>query len=523
MGFEAFQDDSKYKDIISKRSKTELDLLKQFENQKNWIGEISQKTKIDTDDVKKRVEKAKKDYAFFVKTYLSHHCLNEVTDEFIHPAYFHINAANEVAKDGNFIGLFQWARNHAKTTTSMFILLWMIIRGEVHNLVYVSKSKDFSITQLQNIQAELEYNLKLISDFGVFKEKGAEWRADRFVIPSRNLACSAIGRGSSPRGIKYKKYRPDFIIIDDIDDDENSRNPKRVRQLISWWNSELKPTTSLKYKILVIGNKFSNESLISHFEKNIPDIYKDRIDALDLDNNPAWKERFTKEYLLREKEIMGRIAFEREYMNNPIIEGLMFQAENIHLKSMNMPEYKSVVLYIDPSWSDTSDYKCVVAIGKLESEFHVVDLYLKKSSMSAMIDWCYKFYLDNYIDVAIKVFMEGNAGQNYLKNEFDFAEKQYKITLPLILDRKNKIDKYARIEAMTPYFERNMVYFNEKLENTKELSEAIAQLLAYEKAATINDDFPDALEGAIKKINIYQGDRKRMEAVYESRDEEWDW
>lgn len=47
-------------------------------------------------------------------------------------------------------------------------------------------------------------------------------------------AFFARGRGQSPRGLRYRNNRPDYIVIDDIDDDELVLNPQRVRKLILW-------------------------------------------------------------------------------------------------------------------------------------------------------------------------------------------------------------------------------------------------------------------------------------------------
>ncbi len=49
-----------------------------------------------------------------------------------------------------------------------------------------------------------------------------------------NIAFFARGRGQSPRGLRHKESRPDYIVIDDLDDDELCKNPRRVRELTDW-------------------------------------------------------------------------------------------------------------------------------------------------------------------------------------------------------------------------------------------------------------------------------------------------
>jgi predicted phage terminase large subunit-like protein len=523
MGKYYYEDNPDYKDIISKPTRNEETLRKQFEEQANWIKGISKRSNTNKAVITKRKNRAKTDFKYFVKTYLEHYCKDK-NGKLIELAPFHLDAANRIDVKHNFIGLFQWARNHGKTSVSMFIILWLIIRRDIHNLVYVSKSKDFSITQLQNIQNELLNNILLVDDFGPFKEKGSEWRADRFEVPSYDLACSALGRGQSPRGIKYRNYRPDFILIDDIDDNENSRSDRRVRQLIDWWNSELKPSTATEYKILFIGNKFNDNSLIGHFEK-IKNIYKTRVNAFQDTGKVAWPERFTKDWLLKEKEIIGNIEFQREYMNNPVKEGLLFKYENIHLKDMSIDDFNTVVLYIDPSWTSNSDYKCVVAIGKKDGIFSILDVFLKKCTMRTMIKWIFDYYLLNYDKTSFRIYQEGNAGQSYLKKEYETMEKEYGVTLNVLMDKKKNTEKYARIEAITPYFERDIVFFNMKLEEEKDFKEALSQLTGFERNGTMNDDFPDALSGAINKINILGDDNKNeFNPIMDlANSDHWEW
>ncbi len=65
-------------------------------------------------------------------------------------------------------------------------------------------------------------------------EKPGAWETGEFTCQS---GCSfrAIGAGQSPRGTRNKNFRPDCILIDDIDTDEECRNPERIRPNGSGW------------------------------------------------------------------------------------------------------------------------------------------------------------------------------------------------------------------------------------------------------------------------------------------------
>lgn len=72
--------------------------------------------------------------------------------------------------------------------------------------------------------------------------------------------------------------------------------------------------------------------------------------------------------------------------------------------------------------------------------------------------------------------------------------------LPLMPDRRKKPDKFARIEAVSPLWERGYFYYNEKLKDDPDLRTGIEQTLAFEQGSRAHDDFPDACEGAVYKL-----------------------
>ena len=99
-------------------------------------------------------------------------------------------------------------------------------------MVLVGKSQDNANTLLADIQAELEYNQRYINDFGKQKNAG-NWTDGQFVTQD-DCAFFARGRGQSPRGLRYKENRPDYIVIDDLDDDELVENEARVSKMVDW-------------------------------------------------------------------------------------------------------------------------------------------------------------------------------------------------------------------------------------------------------------------------------------------------
>ena len=76
----------------------------------------------------------------------------------------------------------------------------------INFMVAVGKSEDSAARLLGDIQAELEYNQRLIADFGDQKNLG-EWTEGEFKTQS-GVKFLAVGRGQSPRGLRDRESVP---------------------------------------------------------------------------------------------------------------------------------------------------------------------------------------------------------------------------------------------------------------------------------------------------------------------------
>ena len=201
---------------------------------------------------------------------------------------------------------------------------------------------------------------------------------------------------------------------------------------------------------------------------------------------------------------MGERRFNKEYMNNPITEGSVFKAEQIRYdKMIPLNKYRALVCYTDPSFKDStkSDYKATLLVGLTkEGYFHVIRAYVDQTSVTNMIRWHYDISA-LCTDAAVHFYMESNFIQDMILDEFRKAGAASGKQLPIRGDNRKKPDKFARIEAMQPLFERGFVIFNEREKTSRGMMLLEEQLLMFEKGSRTNDDAPDALEGAIYLLN----------------------
>ena len=214
-----------------------------------------------------RIERARKDYQYFVETYFPHLCTNKETGEVIRSGKFQIDAAKYLKAHRHTRAVFEWARGHAKSThVSLLIPIWLMVQETrtIHVMILVSKSEDSADRLLSDLQCELQYNTLLRKDFGIEIDEGS-WSNGEFKTKDGMLFMS-LGRGQSPRGIKNRGQRPDYIVIDDIDDDEMVRNPSRVSTAFDWCLSALLGAMDMgRGRFVLVGNRIGKDSILSRF------------------------------------------------------------------------------------------------------------------------------------------------------------------------------------------------------------------------------------------------------------------
>lgn len=454
----------------------------------------------------KRRRRLLDNYAAFCEYYFPHYLTlrDKVTGEVIrtiHNAPFHNEAARKVRSTPNLKAVFQWPRGHAKSTHfDIFMPLWLMFQPKrlINFMVIVGKSEDSAIRLLGDIQAELEHNQRIIADFG--RQRGsASWQDGEFKAANgvKFLAC---GRGQSPRGLRDRESRPDYIVIDDLDDDELCRNEKRVHDLTDWVKEALFGSLDVgRGRFIMVGNLISKNSVLFNITKT-PGVFVSVIKAVDRNGEPVWRGKWTKEEAREYRDFVGYRAWEKEMMHNSIVDGTIFRSEWIRFKKMpKLSKYEMLVCYTDPSFKSTTsnDYKASRLWGKIGNELHLIDCYVRQDTVSGMVRWLYNLYESLPEGVAVRFFMEANFMQDIILDEFTTEGNIRGYQLPLLPDKRKKPEKIQRIEAISPLWERGFVFYNEALKDSPDMQVGIEQTLALERGSRVHDDAPDADEGAI--------------------------
>lgn len=450
-----------------------------------------------------RIQRARADYAFFVEYYFPHYCTDPKTGKVTKSAKFHITTANKILKTRNLKAVLKWARGHAKSThCNVFIPLWLKCQKvrEINVMVLVGKSQDNANTLLGDIQAELEFNQRYISDFGVQKNEGS-WQEGEFVTAD-GCAFFARGRGQSPRGLRYRNNRPDYIVIDDLDDDELVNNPARVERLTNWVKEALfGALDGGRGRFIMVGNLIGKNSVLARIAAT-DGVHVTQVNALDKNGVPSWSEKWTADEIAEMAKFMGYRSFQKEMMNNPITEGAVFKNDWIKWKNpLPLKDYTELVAYCDPSFKATTknDFKAIKLWGKtISGELHNLAAFVRQTTVAEMVRWFYDLHEEiTAANAVCSYYIEANFLQDIILDEFTREGKSRGYQLPIRADKRKKPDKFQRVESISPLWERGFVFYNLRKKSDPDMQTGIDQTLAFEKGMSGHDDAPDADEGAI--------------------------
>lgn len=485
---------------------TKAEIIKAQERWKQHCETVQSATAVNINETQAqrlaRIRRLRSDYAAFVDYYFPHWTVNPETGKATPCAPFHVSAANAILKDRNIKAAFQWHRGAAKSTNmDVFVPMWLMAQEhrEINVMVLVGKSEDNAKTLLGDIQAELQYNQRYIHDFGEQYNVGS-WEEGEFVTRSE-VAFFARGRGQSPRGLRYRSHRPDYVIVDDLDDDELVESPDRVNKLFDWLRSALFGTLDGgRGRFIMVGNLIAKNSVLARW-CDIKSVHVTRVNIYDNRGNVSWAAKWTPQEVKDIEAVVGYRAFQKEYMNNPIIEGAIFRNEWIRWgKRPTWSKFSEIVLYIDPSFkgSTKNDYKAAKLWGKAVTTLYHLRAFVRQSSVAEMVRWCYDLYeWTREQGIAVRWYMEANFMQDTILDEFRREGELRDYQLPITGDKRKKPDKFQRVEAISPLWERGFVVYDETQRDDPDMLAGIDQTLAFEKGMRGHDDAPDADEGAI--------------------------
>jgi len=205
--------------------------------------------------------------AFFARTYFPHYC--SAAPSVMHECLFERLPRLARAKAGAKLALAA-PRGEAKSTlvTQIFVL-WCVVHGLRHYIPIIMDAFDQAATMLEAIKVELEANPRLKLDFPDACGEGRVWQAG-VIVTANNIKIQAFGSGKRMRGLRHGPHRPDLVVCDDLENDENVRSPEQRDKVESWLKKtvlRLGPADD-SLDVIVIGTILHYDSMLSRHLKN---------------------------------------------------------------------------------------------------------------------------------------------------------------------------------------------------------------------------------------------------------------
>lgn len=428
-------------------------------------------------------------------------------------------------------------RGHAKSTNLTF-------KDALHAAAYqykkyiiiLSDSSDQAEGFLGNIREEFEENEALKNDFKDLVGSKV-WRND-VIITKTDIKIEALGAGKKIRGRKHKSRRPDLIILDDIENDENVRTIEQRRKLENWFFKAVSKAGDDYTDIVYIGTLLHYDSLLAKILKNpgyrarkykavitfainreLWDAWEVIYTDLDNDNREAdakafflankeamlegsqvlWEDKLSYYDLMVMKVTEGDASFNSEEQNEPINpEDCLFNEEWFDYYNEAEIDFKDKKFefygFIDPSLgkSKKSDFSAIVTIAKDKGTgyMYVLDADIERRHPDKIIEDCIEkeIWLRKSFGRGYRRFgCETVQFQWFMKEELAKRSAQRGLYLP-IEEVPQTSDKTMRVQTLQPDVKNKYIKFNKRHKRLLE------QLTFFPMAD--HDDGPDALEGA---------------------------
>ncbi len=459
----------------------------------------------------RRIDRARQDRLYFMKTYIPHYFHADFGD-------FHEEWAGlaDLKDECAFVAA---PREHAKSTLFTFgIPLHDICFGLRRFIMIISDTNNQATGFTLPIRLELEDNVRIRYDFGDLS--GSTWKKNDFTT-GNSIRVLARGRGEKVRGLKNRQYRPDKAIVDDFENDRNVQNPRLVKNGKDWLLKAVIGSLGAGFCFIMVGNLFHPKSVLAQFmgdrdaEGNplyISKTYQAIIDEGAPGARPLWPAVWPLERLRKKQRSMGSVAFNAEMMNltgaeeSPFRDSWFRYYDRADI-SATLPKLQ-VATFVDPSAKsgEANDCKAIVTVG-LEREkmlFRVLHAWIRHATPAEMFAAAYR----QVEAFGGRIGIEENMLEDFLHEAIHSYARETGRYLPWEPMRHSR-NKEARIIGTLSFLvEQGKLLFDRGHSDQALLIEQLVYILN----GNVNDDGPDALEGAVSMLQGATG--KPME--YES-------
>lgn len=432
-------------------------------------------------------------------------------------------------------------RGYAKSTWCSGIFpLYNICHSLKRYILLVSDTEAQAKHFLETIRAELENNEMIARDYPDAAGRGSVWGQDK-IITRNGICIEALGTGQRIRGRKYLQFRPDLIVFDDPQSDEDIYSPTGMEKQWGWFQKGLMKCGSDDATFLVVGTMIHESCIVSRIrelagweyiiyrsieqypvnmhlwenwsgiisdmsisreerEKNARQYYLGLEEEMNEGASVLWPEKEDL-YTLMVMRNEDEAAFESEKQNNPrsgkrftfpeeFFKGdIWFDEEDL----VSLRGRAISVMAVDPAKGNElrrNDYSGVITL-TLVGNYLYIRPFLARLTVDKLVNYTVN---EAKIYRPMAISFEENTFQYLIAEQFE--KKSLEMGFPMAVNlMNNQVNKSIRIQRLSPFLSRKMFKFKKSCPYTQILLRQLRDF-PYSK----HDDGPDVLEMALRTL-----------------------
>jgi len=311
---------------------------------------------------------------------------------------------------------------------------WNMIHRKYRYIVYIASSLEKGKKAFYNVKAHLKSH-PMIKDMYVVDKHGDTADKLKYSIDGKPYMIAVFGANQNLRGEKFTHFRPDLIILDDIESKEGVRSEDQRAKLMDWFHADIIPLGK-DARIFVMGTILHEDSLLNNLIKN-PPIDGDTGDhwvthkfaVVDEDGNSNWPEKYSDTWIENKRRSLidqgQQSTWDNEYMNESVSRASrVFDPRQ--LRYYNEAQLESaqkagldIIIVVDPGIKDEEKHDPSV-VGTLAMDpignIWVLDMFRGKVRKSELLKEIEKQYIEQN---PRQVYVEGVQGQNYIIQDLE--------------------------------------------------------------------------------------------------------
>jgi phage terminase large subunit-like protein len=232
---------------------------------------------------------------------------------------FHYTICKAVEDPANEKVAVKVLRGGAKTTLARIICAKRIAYGISKTILIVSETAEHSYETVKWLKHAVERGDIYARAFGLergdkhtdpFNGEKYTWRDDKIQIYHKQLGAiiTVVGTGifGQSRGLNIEDYRPDFILLDDIQDEDNAKTAEQRKKVNDRVYGAITNTLAPRSEapnatILFIQTPIHKQDAIE-LAKEDPEWVYIEVGCFDENGESVWPERWSTEELRRKKQ-----------------------------------------------------------------------------------------------------------------------------------------------------------------------------------------------------------------------------